>query len=188
VGKSDAFDRLTELAAALFGAPVALITSLETERQWFRSTCGYDRDHTPLEDSFCRHMIGSPAGSVMVVEDATQDPRFKDNRLVTGEGVRFYAGAVITTADAEQDGAICVLDVQPRVAPTEAQLESLKLLALLAGQEIDRGRQLEAGRRHRPGRVVRRRLPHPRRGARPVRSLDRRCSVILSPRRPADCA
>jgi PAS domain S-box-containing protein len=148
VGKSDAFDRLTELAAALFGAPVALITSLETERQWFRSTCGYDRDHTPLEDSFCRHMIGSPAGSVMVVEDATQDPRFKDNRLVTGEGVRFYAGAVITTADAEQDGAICVLDVQPRVAPTEAQLESLKLLALLAGQEIDRQALLKTQAEH----------------------------------------
>ena len=148
MGKSDAFDRLTELAAALFGAPVALITSLSSDRQWFRSSRGYPGDHTPLEDSFCRHMIGAPAGSVLVVEDATLDPRFKDNRLVTAEGVRFYAGAVITTSGAVQDGAICVLDVQARGTPTEAQMESLKLLALLAAQEIERQALLKTQAEH----------------------------------------
>lgn len=148
MGKSDAFDRLTELAAALFGAPVALITSLEEDRQWFRSSLGFSAEHTPIEDAFCRHMIGSPPGSVLVVEDALLDPRFQSNRLVAAQGIRFYAGAVITTADALQDGAICVLDVQARAAPTDAQLESLKLLALLAGQEVDRQKLLRQQSEH----------------------------------------
>ena len=148
MANSEAFDRLTELAAALFGAPVALITALEPDRQWFRSNRGYGADQTTYEESFCRHMVGAPAGSVMVVEDATLDPRFKANRLVTEEGVRFYAGAVITTADGGQDGAVCVIDTEARSAPTEAQTESLKLLAMLAGQEIDHQRLLRQQAEH----------------------------------------
>jgi PAS domain S-box-containing protein len=137
VPKSEAFDRLTELAAAMFQAPVALITALDGERQWFRSNRGYGVDETSSEDSFCRHLVGQPAGSVMVVKDASQDPRFTHYPSVTDEGVRFYAGAVITTSDGGQDGAVCVIDTQTREAPTAAQMESLKLLARLAGQEID---------------------------------------------------
>ena len=138
---NDAFDRLTELAAALFQAPIALVTSLETDRQWFRSRRGYGEEQTTFDESFCRHMVGEAAGSVMVVEDATLDPRFVSNGLVTEQGVRFYAGAIITTADGSQDGAVCVLDTEARSQPTISQMECLKLLARLAGQEIDRSRE-----------------------------------------------
>lgn len=140
MAKSEAFDRLTELAAALFGAPIALITVLDQDRQWFRSNRGYDADQTTRDESFCAHMVGGPAGSTMVVEDATLDPRFQDNGLVTRDGVRFYAGAVITTVDGAQDGAVCVIDTVARPAPTAAQMESLALLAGLAGHEIDKAR------------------------------------------------
>ncbi len=138
--KSNAFDRLTELAAAMFDAPIALITVLETERQWFRAKRGYGPDQTTREESFCAHMAGGGPGSVLVVEDAMRDGRFEANRLVTDEGVRFYAGALITTADGTSDGAVCVIDTKPRPAPTAAQMESLRMLARIAGQEIDNGR------------------------------------------------
>ena len=141
---NSAFDRLTELAAALFQAPIALVTSLETDRQWFRSRRGYGEDQTTFDESFCRHMVGEAAGSVMVVEDAALDARFAANRLVTEKGVRFYAGAVITTANGGQDGAVCVLDTVARDQPTISQMECLKLLARLAGQEIDRSREASA--------------------------------------------
>lgn len=148
VGKNLAFDRLTELAAALFDAPIALITVVGEDRQWFRSNNGYGADQTARDESFCAHMLGNPPGATLVVTDSTADPRFRDNRLVTQEGVRFYAGAVITTADGAQDGAVCVLDTVPRAAPTKAQLESLKLLAQLAGHEIDAARLLRRQAEH----------------------------------------
>ncbi|MES2860854.1 MAG: PAS domain S-box protein [Pseudomonadota bacterium] len=146
--KNNTFDRMTELAAALFEAPIALITAVDDERQWFRSNRGFGADQTTAQESFCRHMVGSEAGSTMVVEDATLDARFFDNRLVTDEGVRFYAGAVITTADGHQDGAVCVIDTVARSAPTDAQMESLKLLARLAGQEIDHSKLLRRQAEH----------------------------------------
>ncbi len=146
--KSDAFNRLTELAAAMFDAPIALITVLEDDRQWFRAKRGYGPDQTTRDESFCAHMAGGQPGTVLVVEDAARDGRFAANRLVTEEGVRFYAGALITTSDGASDGAVCVIDTQPRAAPTDAQMESLRMLARIAGQEIDHGRlrRLEAER------------------------------------------
>lgn len=143
-----AFDRLTELVAALFDAPIALITVLDEDRQWFRSNRGYHADHTTRDESFCAHMLGEPSAATLVVEDATTDPRFCANRLVTEEGVRFYAGALITTADGGQHGAVCVIDTVSRAAPTEAQMESLKLLAWLAGQEIDQNQLLRRQAKH----------------------------------------
>lgn len=145
---SGAFDRLTELAAALFGAPVALITALEEDRQWFRSNHGYGADQTTRDESFCAHMIGTPEGSTLVVEDASVDPRFRENRLVVAEGVRFYAGAVITTADGAQNGAVCVIDTVPRPTPSATQMESLRVLARLVGQEIDTARLLSQHTKH----------------------------------------
>lgn len=148
MAKSEAFDQLTELAAALFGAPIALITVLDQDRQWFRSNRGYGADLTTRDESFCAHMVGEPAGSTMVVEDATLDPRFEDNGLVTRDGVRFYAGAVITTADGAQDGAVCVIDTAARPTPTAAQMDSLALLARLAGHEIDKARLIRRQHEH----------------------------------------
>lgn len=146
--KSGAFDRLTELAAALFGTPVALITALEEDRQWFRSNHGYGADQTKREESFCAHMIGAPEGSTLVVEDASVDARFRDNRLVLEDGVRFYAGAVITTSDGAQDGAVCVIDTVARPTPSVAQMESLRVLARVVGQEIDNARLLRQQVKH----------------------------------------
>ncbi|WP_171981966.1 PAS domain-containing protein [Brevundimonas sp. LM2] len=145
---SAAFDRLTELAAALFQAPVAAITAQDGDRVWFRSNRGFGDKDATVEESFCRHLIGTEPGSTLVVEDATKDPLFAQNRWVTDEGVRFYAGAVITTRDGGQDGAICVIDTIARGTPTESQMQSLRLLAQLVGQEIDQARSLRRQAEH----------------------------------------
>src|SRR5919199_5232984 len=82
-GANEAFDRITRMAARLFGVPVALMVLLDERRQWFKSRVGLDIEETPREVAFCSHAILQ--ADVMVVEDAAQDPRFADNPLVTGE-------------------------------------------------------------------------------------------------------
>jgi PAS domain S-box-containing protein len=140
VPRREAFDRLTDLAAAMFDAPIALITVLEDDRQWFRSNHGFAGDGTTRGESFCAHAAELGEGAVMVVEDAVRDPRFVDNRLVTEEGVRFYAGGVITTADGRQDGAVCVIDTKPRGPLSEAETQGLRLLARMAAIQIEASR------------------------------------------------
>lgn len=140
----EALDRITKLAASIFEAPIALVTVLDDERQWFLSNRGYPGDSTTREESFCAHMVGQPAGSALIVPDASRDPRFVDNRLVTEEGVRFYAGAIITAPDGAQIGALCVIDTAPRPAPTEAQIDCLRQLAALAANEIEAAKRRRA--------------------------------------------
>ncbi|MBL8581571.1 MAG: GAF domain-containing protein, partial [Rhizobiaceae bacterium] len=90
------FDRLTGLASALLDTPVALVSMVDVDRQWFKARRGTEMRETPVEISFCAHAIEAKEG-VMVVPDATQDPRFSANPLVTGDmHLRFYAGAAIT--------------------------------------------------------------------------------------------
>lgn len=109
------FDRFTRLAATLFNAPTALVSLIDAERQWFKARLGFDACETSRGDAFCNRAIQMPAGSVMVVEDATKNPVFADNPHVTGEGhVRFYAGAVLTSATGHNLGTLCILDTQPR--------------------------------------------------------------------------
>jgi PAS domain S-box-containing protein len=139
---SGSFQRLVELAATLLEAPIALITVLEEDRQWFRARHGFAPSQTARADSFCAHMAGSEPGTFLVVEDASADPRFVANRLVVEDGVRFYAGALVTTADGTSQGAICVLDTVARAAPTRAQIESLRRLAGMVGRLIDESRLL----------------------------------------------
>lgn len=137
---TDTFDCIVELAARLFAAPIALVTEIVGDRQVFRAKRGFEGAGTRIEDSFCAQMLALPDTACMVVEDAALDPKFADNRLVTELGVRFYAGAVITTPDGKRTGGLCVIDTEPRPAPAPEQIESLKLLAKLAGEQLAKAR------------------------------------------------
>jgi PAS domain S-box-containing protein len=122
------FDHLTELAAFTFRVPIALISLIDEERQWFKSTVGLTETETERTIAFCDCAIRSD--DVLVVPNALKDDRFKDNPFVTGEpGIRFYAGAPLKTPDGHRIGTLCVLDVKPRAAPTEAMQGRLKAMA-----------------------------------------------------------
>jgi diguanylate cyclase (GGDEF)-like protein/PAS domain S-box-containing protein len=123
------FDELVNLAAAICGTPISLVTLLDSQRQWFKAAIGLDLRETPRDVSFSAYAILQPG--VFVVEDAAADPRFSANPLVTGEPhVRFYAGVPITSPDGLALGTLCVIDREPR------QLSSLQLdmLTMLARQ------------------------------------------------------
>lgn len=125
------FDRITVLAAAVMQAPIALVTLLDTERQWFKSCVGLDETETATDISFCAHAIAA-GDEPMVVTDASIDPRFAANPLVTGEHhLRFYVGAPMVVAGA-RIGTVCVLDRKPHDFPSAAALAQLKALAGLA--------------------------------------------------------
>ncbi|WP_198157013.1 PAS domain-containing protein [Aquincola tertiaricarbonis] len=127
-GDEVAYDELTRLAAGFFDAPVALISLVDRDRQWFKSRVGLQVRQTPREDAFCAHAIRQP-GEVMVVADAHADPRFRHNRLVTGDPhIRFYAGAPLVTASGHAVGTLCVIDYQARTVDP-GQLERLRELA-----------------------------------------------------------
>jgi len=134
----DCFDRLTALAADLFDAPIALVTLVDAERQWFKSHYGVTAESVPRSVAFCTHAIGLGAGATMVVEDATLDPRFAANPLVTGvPNIRFYAGAVLTGTDGFDLGTLCVIDTKPRPTPSEADLRRLATLANVVVGELE---------------------------------------------------
>ena len=120
-----AFDDLTILAAHICQTPVALISLIDSERQWFKSRVGIDVTETPREVSFCAVAIQQP--NLFIVPDATKDPRFSTNPFVVSDPkVRFYAGAPFTSSDGHPLGTLCVVDVVPR------QLTSSQENALLA--------------------------------------------------------
>ncbi len=133
------FDALTRIAATLFDAPVALISLIDADRQWFKSRIGVDAAQTPRELAFCSHAIEQP-GEVMVVHDATQDARFAQNPLVTqAPRIRFYAGAPLVTSWGHAIGTICVIDTVPRKADAR-RLEALRLLAHEVMERMEAGR------------------------------------------------
>lgn len=119
---------ITDFAATLCETPVALVSFVEEHRQWFAARTGLEARETPRETSFCAHaMLGN---DVMIVPDATQDPRFADNVLVTAEPhIRFYAGAPLIAEDGTPMGALCVIDSQARSGLTALQRQGLTVLA-----------------------------------------------------------
>jgi GAF domain-containing protein len=123
----EVFDDLTELAARICEAPIALITLVDEKRQWFKSRVGVTVNETSRDISFCAHAITQP--DLFIVPDATKDPRFANSPLVTSEPkVRFYAGAPLITPDGYALGTLCVIDKVPRELRTE-QKQALRILA-----------------------------------------------------------
>ncbi len=134
--REQAFDDLTELAAQLCDVPIALISFVDEDRQWFKACYGIDVTETPRAVSFCAHALKAPA-EPLVVTDARVDPRFAENPLVVGPPhVVFYAGAPLVTDEGYALGTLCVVDHQPRVL-TAKQLDGLTRLARLVVVQLN---------------------------------------------------
>lgn len=122
------FDRVTRMARRLFGVPIALISLVDENRQWFKSCFGLDVSETDRRISFCAHAILN--NGALVIEDASQDERFADNPLVTGDPhIRFYAGHPLHTLSGQGMGTLCIIDRVPR----SFGHEDLSMLSDLAG-------------------------------------------------------
>ncbi len=130
------FDALTRAAAAVTGRPIALISLIDADRQWFKANVGLAGvSETPRDSAFCAHTILGT--ELMEVADARCDPRFADNPLVTGKpNIRFYAGAPITLSDGLCMGSLCVIDREPG-SLDDRQRQTLKALASAAAEALE---------------------------------------------------
>jgi anti-sigma regulatory factor (Ser/Thr protein kinase) len=129
-----AFDDLTLLASQICGTPLALITIVDADRQWFKSRVGTSMKETARSISFCAHAIQHP--DLFIVPDARESRTFKDNPMVVGDPhIRFYAGAPLITHDGYALGTLCVLDRVPR-ALTPDQTEALQALKRQAEAQL----------------------------------------------------
>ncbi len=129
------FDELVHLAAAMCGTPISMVSLIDEDRQWFKAVTGIDVGSTSREVAFCDHAIRQP--DLLLVEDATADPRFAKNPMVTGEaGWRFYAGMPVLSPDGFPVGTLCVMDHVPRTLTTE-QRTALRILASQANARLE---------------------------------------------------
>ncbi len=136
-GDEPAFEALAREAAEAFGTPMAAISLVDRNRQYFVGEVGIGARETPRAVSFCAHAIHGDAP--FVVPDATADERFEGNPLVTGgPAVRFYAGAPLTASDGHKLGAMCVIDTAPRAPLTPEEEAALARLAERAVGLIER--------------------------------------------------
>lgn len=128
------FDRLTRLAKRMFDVPIALVSLVDENRQWFKSCIGLDVSETPRDISFCGHAILGT--EIFLIANTEKDERFSDNPLVlNAPHIRFYAGCPLSYVDGSMLGTLCIIDTKARDL-TEDDLEALKDLAELAEHEL----------------------------------------------------
>ncbi|GAA5314945.1 MAG: sensor domain-containing diguanylate cyclase [Candidatus Pelagadaptatus aseana] len=129
------FDRITRVASKMFQVPTVLVSLIDSHRQWFKSRVGCDVTETPREISLCGHAILSD--DTYIIPDASKDPRFADNPLVTGPfQLRFYAGQPLKANNGEKMGTLCLLDTQPRQLQ-DSDIMALQSLAQMVEAEIN---------------------------------------------------
>ena len=127
------FDRITRVAAELFGVPIALISLVDSNRQWFKSCYGITMNETPRDISFCAHAILGT--DIFYVPDTMRDPRFADSPLVSEQSIRFYAGLPLAGPEDHMIGTLCIMDNVPREL-TEEDKRLLRDLGAWAHAEI----------------------------------------------------
>lgn len=133
------FERIVELASLIFATPIAAISLVEKDRQWFLCNLGLEASETPRDQAFCAHAIAGDG--VLVVPDAREDVRFRANPLVTdAPHIRFYAGAPLHSPEGHNLGTLCVIDREPRRI-SEVQRRQLLLLSEMVMHEIALRRQ-----------------------------------------------
>jgi len=128
------FEQITRIAAAAFDVPMALVTLVDRDRQWFKSHFGLSATETPRDQAFCAHAILDT--KVMIVRDTLLDARFADNPLVVGEPrIRFYAGYPLTLPNGTSPGTLCLIDTRPRDLD-EVKIDLLKDLGRMVEREM----------------------------------------------------
>ena len=132
----DTYDDITQLASEICRTPIALISLVDENRQWFKSKQRLPEDETLRDYSFCAHAILNPS-EIFIVPDAREDERFSDNPLTTGQPkVVFYAGVPLVNPEGYPLGTLCVIDNRPRTL-TENQLLSLQALSRLVNAHFE---------------------------------------------------
>ena len=130
----DRFDTLARMAKRLFGVPIALVSLIDEDRQWFKSCLGLSVSETPRDISFCGHAI--LGNDLFIIPNAIEDDRFSDNPLVLSDPhIRFYAGCPLRAPNGYKIGTLCIIDRQPR-SFGEEDIEALKDLALMVEREL----------------------------------------------------
>ncbi len=150
-----AFDDITRLARQLCQTPIALVSLVDADRQWFKSRLGLEAPETCRDAAFCAHAILQ--SETLIIPDALADDRFATNSLVTGAPhIRFYMGTPLVSSTGQAVGTLCVIDYQPRT-PLPGQVEALQSLSRQVVKELERRRDAIAQERHRFERQQKRR-------------------------------
>lgn len=142
-----AFDRIADMAVRIFEVPIATVTLVDRERQWFKACHGLSREfrESHRRDAFCAYTV--LGDTVMIVPDASLDERLQTSELVTSPpGIRFYAGAPLITPDGYNIGDVCIMDIEPRYGIEPEQTETLEDLADIVVDELE-ARRVDRRRR-----------------------------------------